>query len=456
MENYKIEKVRMSDIRPSEVNKTIYNAHHEDRVRWLANDIKRNGLLEPLMVSNDGVIISGNTRHAALQLLGRTFVHIRRRHVHSGSKEFLELLVSANNQRIKTAKELVNETAVAFDPVAYWMERELELSEKRNAIDLQCVTGQLNSRRRLSDNYEDLAQAIERVLDENEAYLPMTLRGVHYQLLELRPIASHAIAKRKGEAAARYANLPKFYSLLSNVATKMRIEGRISFEALRDDGRKIEYNRGWDNMTSYLRDEMKTLFARYTRDLMQTQPYYIAIVCEKETVSNVLNKVALRFGVPVIYTKGGSSIDVRYRLLKDNERNGKKPMRLLILSDLDPAGYRIQDSFVGSLREDFGRSDVDAFRIGITQDQVKRYGLHSDMSAKESDNNYSKFVHATGMRKAYELDALRPEMLMSEVEEALRQVVDWDLYNYEVSERNIDAVQLERYRQGVVKYMADY
>lgn len=456
MESLKVEKILMTDIRPSEVNKTIYNPAHEDRIIKLANNIKRKGLLDPLLISSDGVIISGNTRYAALKLLGRKFVEVRRHPVHSESKEFLELLIAANDQRVKTLKEQVNEIAASVDPKVYWMQRELDMSEKRSSIDLECVTGELKSRRRLTDNYEDLAQAIERVLKDNREYLPMTLRGVHYQLLELRPIASYALAKKEGEAAARYANLPKFYKLLSGVATKMRIEGRIRFEDLRDDGRKIEYNRGWDSMTSYLTYEVNSLFSRYNRDLMQTQPYYIAIICEKETVSNVLNKIAVRYGVPVMYTKGGSSIDIRYRLVSDNVRNGGKPMRLLFLSDLDPAGYRIQDSFVGSLHEDFSRYDVEAFRVCITQEQVKRYQLHSDMSAKETDTSYKKFVQTTGMRSAYELDALRPDVLMNEVEEALRQVVDWDLYNFEVQERNGDAVELDRYRQAVVRYMTDY
>ena len=78
------------------------------------------------------------------------------------------------------------------------------------------------------------------------------------------------------------------------------------------------------------------------------------------------------------------------------------------------------------------------------------------MSAKETDTSYKKFVQTTGMRSAYELDALRPDVLMNEVEEALRQVVDWDLYNFEVQERNGDAVELDRYRQAVVRYMTDY
>jgi len=440
-----IEKVRIEEIRPSEVNKAIYNPHHEDRVRKLANNIKRNGLLEPLIVSQDGVIISGHTRYAALQLLGRTFVQIRRADVMSSDPEFLQLLIDANDQRVKTTQERLNEIAVQVDPEAYWERREEQAALGKD-VDLESVSGSLSSSRNLSDNYADLAAAIAKVMQANKDYLPMTLRGVHYQLLDLRPIASCYLVKRDGEEAARYGNEKKFYDILSKVATMMRINGSIPFEHLRDDGRRLDNNRGWDGIDNYLQTEIEYFCSEYNRDLMQTQPYYIAIICEKETVSNVLDRIAVHWGMPVLYTKGGSSIDIRYRLVKDNRANGSKPMRLLILSDMDPAGYRIQDSFVGSLKQDFGIQDVKAYRIGITKEQIKKYSLHSNLEAKKTDNGYRKFVQVTGLQKAYELDALPPSVLRSEVEEAIKKVVDLDLYNEQVRERNKETTTLEKYR----------
>jgi len=53
----KILKVRLDEIKPSEENPDIYNRPHEDRIRKLANDIKRNGLLEPLIITSDNIIL---------------------------------------------------------------------------------------------------------------------------------------------------------------------------------------------------------------------------------------------------------------------------------------------------------------------------------------------------------------------------------------------------------------
>jgi hypothetical protein len=441
-----VEKLRLEQIRPSDLNNEIYTPIHEDRLRKLANDIKRNGLLEPILVTIDGVIISGHTRFAALKMLGRKFVEVRRFPVYSHSPEFPELLVSANNQRVKTERERINEIVVTVDPAGYSQKR-LERANWGSIIDLAPVEGVLKSSRGLSGNYEALANAVLKVVNENTEYLPLTLRRVHYLLLNNPPVLS----KRSG---LRYDNRREHYQTLSVVVTKMRIAGTIPFHWLFDGTRILNTNRGWLDVESYLENELNGLFSTYSRDLLQSQPHYTAIICEKETVGPLLNRIAGEWGVPVVYSKGGSSIDIRYRLLMDWERNGGKPIQLLILSDLDPAGYRIQNSFVGSLKSDFAEwvkdTPIRAFRVGITPDQVKRYGLHSDMSAKETDKNYMDFVRETGLQTAYEIDALPPKIFIEEVENALKKVIDLALYEEEVDQYNEDIERIERKRLEVL------
>ncbi|MDP6586727.1 MAG: ParB/RepB/Spo0J family partition protein, partial [Anaerolineales bacterium] len=114
-----VEKVRMDSIRPSNQNDHIYNAIHEDRLIKLANDIKRNGLINPLMVSIDNVIIDGHTRYKAMQYKGYKFVCVRRCNVHSTDPEFTALLVSANDQRIKTDQEKTREITATVDKHIY-------------------------------------------------------------------------------------------------------------------------------------------------------------------------------------------------------------------------------------------------------------------------------------------------------------------------------------------------
>lgn len=450
LENIEIEKARMSDIKPSNINTTIYQPHHEDRIVKLANNIKKNGLMEPLIVTRDGFIVSGHTRYAAMKYLNRTFVNVRRLNINSDHPEIPGLIIAANDQRVKTPEERVNELIAGADSTGY----RFRLKEVyARDTGLEAIQGGMNERKKLTDNYSEMVLAIQEVLSENKDYLPMTLRGIHYQLLEKRPIVSKLKATREGEDAARYDNNQASYNALSKIATKMRVEGYIPYQDIRDDGRKLTVYRGYQNSGSYIEEQARNLFRTYFRDNMQTQPFYIAIVCEKETVSNVLDDISLEWGVPVVYTKGGSSIDIRYRLIRDNEKNGSKPMRILFLSDMDPAGYRIQDTFVGSFASDFGRTDVEAYRVGLTKEQIGKYNLFSDMDAKKTDTNYKKFVERTGMTKAYELDALKPGILKREVTDALHSIIDQDLYNQQVSNGESELRKLEGVRSAVLEYL---
>jgi hypothetical protein len=442
-----IEKVRMDSIRPSEQNKEIYNGHHEDRISKLANDIKRNGLLEPLIVSTDNVIISGHTRYKALKQLKRTFVKIRRANISSDHPAFSKLLVAANNQRVKTDDERGRELKVEVDPEAYF--RNKSFLNRFGDTDLKQVEGSLKKSRTLSDNYADIVKAVKKIMEENKVYLPITLRAIHYQLLNDPPILS----KRKGK---RYTNTRADYQRLSEIVTKMRVNKIIPFEWITDGTRKYNRNRGWDDVYSYQKYQLRYFLQTYQRDLVQTQPAYIAIICEKETISNTVDGVATEYGVPVLYTKGISSVDARFRLVKDWERNGEKErIILLILSDLDPAGFRIQDSFVGSLKSDFPNmaAKIEAYRVGVTLEQVKKYNLFSDMNAKKSDSNYKDFVKRTGLTKAYELDALKPTDLSRELDEAVMAVIDTEKYNEEVKRyyKEIDIITATR--QKVVDFI---
>jgi len=449
-----IHKVRLSEVRPSEENKKIYSPSHEDRAIKLANDIKRNGQLEPLLVTLDGVIISGHTRYQAMQLLGRKFVKVRYHSIYSDDPDFVKLLVAANNQRVKSNQELLNEISVTIDPEAYTKRQRLQKMNLENGVDLKRVEGALKSSRRMTGYYSEAVAAIKKLLIDFEEYRPLTVRSIHYQLLNDPPI----ISKRHG-VPRRFQNNRKDYNTLSRITTKMRINGVIPFNWIEDKTRKYEPNRGFLSMYEFLEQEYQTLLAGYSRDFMQDQDKHVVIVCEKETVSSLINLVIEKYPVPVIYTKGGASADVRYRLLVDWHRNGKKPICLLVLSDLDPAGYRIQDSFVGSIKEDFADwldgTPVYAYRAGITLDHVKKYNLHTSMYAKKTDTNYREFVEATGSTEAYELDALPPDMFVDELTKALEQVIDVKKVNDQIAAFNPEATELERLRELTLSVLRD-
>lgn len=452
-----VHKVRLSDISPYEGNRDIYNPPTEDRLRKLANSIKRNGQLEPLILSIDGVIISGNTRYLALQYLGRKFVNVRYLDILSTDEGFTELVVSANDQRIKSAKELLNEVLATVDPLEY-QKRAIAEKWKSENVELKGVTGSLKIERRIPDAHSQLVETVKKILIDFEEHRPLTLRAIHYQILNY--IVSVPSMATPGNPRGQYGNEQRFYNALSRTVTSMRVNQEIPFSWVNDVTRVLEPNRGYENEVDYLREEVNGFLAGYFRDVLQDQKYYCAIIAEKQTIAPMVNKIGAKYGMPVLYAKGGSSIDIRYRLVADWWRNGKKPIRLLFLSDLDPAGYRIQDTFLGSLEIDFhdylGATRIEGYRVGVTTEQVKKYGLHSELEAKVTDTNYLQFVKRSGITKSYELEALPPDVLTNELEAAILKIIDVDAYNNQIEQYNRDIEELDRKKQvaaGLLKQL---
>lgn len=436
--------VKTSEIKTPLINDSLYQAPSEDRLISLANDIKVNGLINPIRVSKDLFIYDGNTRLKALKILGYNEIEvIVNEDLLSDSEDFIRLLVSANNQRVKTDKELLQEIQISISPMEYEKRR---MVINGDFVNLDSIEGSLKANREISDIKDDLTKAIIEILLEYKQYLPLTVRAIHYILLDKNVLTN---TKKKDSV---YKNDRSSYSGLSNLLTKLRINKTIKYEWIRDDGRKLYTNRGFDSAKRYIDYEVNRMFKNYYRDLQQSQKAYNIIFCEKETLRPILEKLTIKYGIPIAFIKGGSSLTIRHNFINDWQNSGsKRIINAMVLSDFDPAGYRIKDTLIGSLQSDFKNElkgiALNAFHIGITPKQIAKYNLHSDLDAKESDKNFIHFVNVTNSLKAYELDSLKPNQLLDEVEEAIKNCIDIDLYNDEQKKYNNDINEIETIRQ---------
>ena len=436
--------VKTNEIKTPLINDSLYQAPSEDRLISLANDIKVNGLINPIRVSKDLFIYDGNTRLKALKILGYNEIDvIVNEDLLSDSDDFIRLLVSANNQRVKTDKELLQEIQISINPMEYEKRR---MVINGDFVNLDSIEGSLKANREISDIKDDLTKAIIEIIVEYQEYLPLTIRAIHYILLDKNVLTN---TKKKDSV---YKNDRSSYSGLSNLLTKLRINKTIKYEWIRDDGRKLYKNRGFDSAKRYIDYEVNKMFTNYFRDLQQSQKAYNIIFCEKETLRPILEKLTIKYGIPIAFIKGGSSLTIRHNFINDWQNTGsKKIINAMVLSDFDPAGYRIKDTLIGSLQSDFRNElkgiALNAFHIGITPKQIAKYNLHSDLDAKESDKNFIHFVNVTNSLKAYELDSLKPNQLLDEVEEAIKNCIDIDLYNDEQEKYNDDIKEIETIRK---------
>lgn len=437
-------KVKTNQIQTPEINDAIYQAPTEDRLISLSNDIRINGLINPIRVSKDLFIYDGNTRFKAIKLLGYDEIEvIINEDLLSNTEEFSRLIISANNQRVKSSKDLLREIQVSINPLEY-EKRKLILNG--DFVDLDSITGSLKADRNISSIKDDLIKSIIDIIVDYQEYLPLTVRAIHYILLDKNVLTNN---KKKDSV---YKNDRSSYSGLSNLLTKLRINKTIKYEWIRDDGRTLYKNRGFDSAERYIDYEVDKMFTNYYRDIQQTQEAYNIIFCEKETLRPILEKLTRKYGIPIAFIKGGSSLTIRYNFIKDWEQSGsKKIINAMVLSDFDPAGYRIKDTLIGSIESDFMKElegvKLNAYHIGITQKQITKYNLYSDLDAKESDKNFIDFVKVTGSLKAYELDALKPNQLLNEVEEAIQNCIDMELINDEIIKYNDDLDIIETMRK---------
>ncbi len=136
-------------------------------------------------------------------------------------------------------------------------------------------------------------------------------------------------------------------------------------------------------------------------------------------------------------------------------RSGKESLILLVLSDFDPDGEEICQSFAKSMRDDFGVYNIRTVKVALTHEQVRTMKLPISMDAKVSSSNYAKFVSKYKTRSAYELEALEPEKLQSLLRNAIDSVMDVDAFNEEVDEEKEDAVFLENTRRTVYATMKE-
>ncbi len=98
--------IDIRNLHPYKENEAIYNKRQD--IDELAVSIIENGILTPLTINQDNIIISGNSRYKACMLIDKWIVPVKR--VETFNEDHLRtLVVESNRQRVKTAQEVIRE-----------------------------------------------------------------------------------------------------------------------------------------------------------------------------------------------------------------------------------------------------------------------------------------------------------------------------------------------------------
>ena len=420
----------------------------------LVKSIREHGIQQPIVVDRNGIILSGHRRHAAAKVakLAKVPVIIKSEvDYYVDRDEFVRLLAEHNRQRTKTIAEAAREAVVLTDlDEAYQalIDHREKKSDLSNFDDAAFKMGAYKARREISAAKVPMMDAIERVLKELRKFWPLSVRQVHYALLNIKPL------KHASKPNSTYENDRPSYQDLSSLLTRARLAGLVPWEALADPTRPVTNWKCFQSAGDFLREEVDDFATDYRRDLLQSQPNHIEIVGEKLTVQSIIRPIAGIYRIPMMIGRGYCSIDPLHELAERYRQSGKDKLIVLMLSDFDPDGEQIAGSFAKTLRDDFHIPDVVPIKVAITAAHVATYNLPPSMLAKTTSANHGKFLKAHG-KFAYELEALTPDVLQKLLREAIDSVIDVDAFNKEIDLEKSDAQSLQAHRDALLDAMGD-
>lgn len=446
-----VRKMLLSQIKPSPENDTLYRPIDptDPEVRALAASIRQHGVKEPLVLTQDHFLLSGHRRYAASKLVGLSEVPCRFEPICHTDPEFMTLLREYNRQREKTDAERLRETIVDIDPEqALQNLRQYRIEAAR--VELHAIPlPERKPRSLITETKMPFLNAAIRVINGLRDFWPVSLRQIHYGLLNAPPL----IHAKKPHST--YQNKRNCYQALSELLTKARLEGYIPFSIIHDETRPVTEWDTHDSTTPYLRRELRRFLNGFERDLLQTQPNHIEIVGEKNTLRGILAPVAVEYGIPFTIGRGYSSLPPRHDMAERFQRSGKEKLILLVLSDFDPDGETICQSFAQSMRDDFGIQAIHPVKVALTREIVSDLNLPpSGVKAKVGSSNYKKFVAKYGT-DVYELEAVPPTELQRLLHEAVDSVLDIPAYNAQVDALKQDAASLDKMRRSVLAFLKE-
>ncbi len=234
---------------------------------------------------------------------------------------------------------------------------------------------------------------------------PTTVRGLYYRM-----VARGFIPKDD-----------RAYNLVQQTNLRMRRDGLLPWRWITDSSRRVWRYARFGDPDSYL----DYVADNYRKDYWLDSPVNVEVWCEKDAMQGVIAPVILEeFGLELHVSKGQASASYLYEAAESIREDGR-PTVVYILSDFDPAGFRIAEKVEAGLREHIPEEQaLTCQRIAVSYEQVIRYGLVT-REVKKTDSGAEEFIALYGDISC-ELEAMPANRLRGLLRKHLEAHMDKD------------------------------
>lgn len=227
---------------------------------------------------------------------------------------------------------------------------------------------------------------------------PMTCRQIFYRL-----VSTGIIDKTEAE----------YDGTVIRLLTKMRRANELPFHWIADNTRWMRKPRTFDS----LEDALRNVATTYRRPLWQNQQVYVEVWLEKDALAGVLYDVTAQFDVPLMVTRGYSSVTFLHSAAKAIAYEDK-PAFVYYLGDFDPSGVDISRKTEHDLRTFAPDTEIHFQRVAVTPEQITNWQLPT-RPTKKTDSRAKNF-----QGESVEVDAISPSQLKALVQLCIEQHID--------------------------------
>ena len=265
-------------------------------------------------------------------------------------------------------------------------------------------------------------QINEAVIDYTKEGYTLTLRQLYYQLVSRGIIENSA----------------RSYKNVGSLINDARLAGLIDWKAIEDRTRVLKKLAHWDNPQSII----ASASFQYSKNLWETQKYYIEVWVEKEALAEVVQRACIPLDVSYFCCRGYVSQsemwEASQRFIRKTQEG--KYVTIIHLGDHDPSGIDmtrdIEERITMFGNHDGGYQFSDNFlgiqRIALNMNQVELYNPPPN-PAKITDTRSNKYIEQFG-DESWELDALEPKVINNLIHNKVMEYADESIMN-DIKER---------------------